>query len=195
MNWKLIVLIAIASYGAYQHFSHRPIVHGNGVIASAQPQQSPTSEASLTLNGYNITPLQSFYIEARVLSTEHYTFGRAADLAPVDLVLGWGPMSDEAVLSKIDITQSNRFYYWHVDAFPIPREQIETNSANMHMIPADSAIEKVLKSIRPGQLVKLKGYLVEVKTADGWHWKSSLSRTDTGNGACELVYVKTLAVL
>ena len=194
MNWKLIVLLAMMGYGAYQHFSHRPVMHGNGVIASAQPQQNPTSEANLMLNGYNITPLQSFDIEARVLSTEHYAFGHAADLAPVDLVLGWGPMSDEAVLSKIDITQSNRFYYWHVDAFPIPREQIETNSANMHMIPADSAIEKVLKSIRPGQLVKLKGYLVEVKTADGWHWKSSLSRTDTGNGACELVYVKTLAV-
>ena len=140
MNWKLIVLIAIASYGAYQHFSHRPVMHGNGAIASAQPQQSPTSEANLTLNGYNITPLQSFDIEARVLSTEHYTFGRAADLAPVDLVLGWGPISDEAVLSKIDITQSNRFYYWHVDAFPIPREQIETNSANMHMIDRKSVV-------------------------------------------------------
>ena len=53
MNWKLIVLLAMMGYGAYQHFSHRPIVHGNGVIASVQPEQSPTSEANLTLNGYN----------------------------------------------------------------------------------------------------------------------------------------------
>ncbi len=195
MNWKLIILIAMLGYGAYQHFSHRPVMHGNGAIASAQPEQSPISEANLTLNGYNITPLQSFDIEARVLSTEHYSFGRAADLAPVDLVLGWGPMSDEAVLSKIDITQSNRFYYWHVDAFPIPRRDIETNSANMHIIPADSAIEKKLKSVRAGQKIKLKGYLVEAKAQDGWHWRSSLSRTDTGAGACELVYAKVLDVM
>ncbi len=194
MNWKLIFLVALIGYGAYHHFSNRPIMHGNGVIASAQPQQQSTNQAKLTLNDYTITPLQAFEIEARVLSAEHYSIGRAADLVPVDLALGWGPMSDEAVLSKIDISQGNRFYYWHVDAYPIPREQIESNSANMHMIPADSTIEKTLKSIRAGQVVKLSGYLVEVNAADGWHWRSSLSRTDTGSGACELVYVKALSV-
>jgi hypothetical protein len=194
MPWTRIFLLMLLAYGAYHHFSNRPIMHGNGVIASAQPQQQPTSQAKLSLNDFTITPLQSFEIEARVLSAEHYSIGRAADLVPVDLALGWGPMSDEAVLSKIDISQGNRFYYWHVDAYPIPREQIESNSANMHMIPATSTIEKTLKSIRAGQLVKLSGYLVEVSTADGWHWRSSLSRTDTGSGACELVYVKSLEV-
>ncbi len=194
MPWKRIFLLMLLAYGAYHHFSNRPIVHGNGIIASAQPQQQSTNQAKLTLNDYTITPLQAFEIEARVLSAEHYSIGRAADLVPVDLALGWGPMSDEAVLSKIDISQGNRFYYWHVDAYPIPREQIESNSANMHMIPADSTIEKTLKSIRAGQVVKLSGYLVEVNAADGWHWRSSLSRTDTGSGACELVYVKALSV-
>jgi hypothetical protein len=189
-----MILLMLITYGAYQHFSNRPIMHGNGVIASAQPQQQSTSQAKLTLKDFTITPLESFEIEARVLSAEHYSIGRAADLVPVDLALGWGPMSDEAVLSKIDISQGNRFYYWHVDAYPIPREQIESNSANMHMIPADSTIEKTLKSIRAGQVVKLSGYLVEVNAADGWHWRSSLSRTDTGSGACELVYVEALSV-
>ena len=56
---------------------------------------------------------------------------------PEDLALGWGRMSDSDVLAKIDITQSGRFYYWHVDDFPIPRREIETSSANMHMIPSD----------------------------------------------------------
>ncbi len=194
MNWKLIILVVMLAYGAYHHFSNRPIMHENGVIASVQPRQNATSQANLTLNNYVLTPLQSFEIEARVLSAEHYSFGREADLAPVDLALGWGAMSDEAVLSKIDISQSKRFYHWHVDAFPIPREQIESNSANMHMIPATSTIEKTLKSVRAGQVVKLSGYLVEAKAQDGWHWRSSLSRTDTGNGACELVYVKSLQI-
>ena len=113
MNWKLIILVVMLAYGAYHHFSNRPIMHENGVIASVQPRQNATSQANLTLNDYVLTPLQSFEIEARVLSAEHYSFGREADLAPVDLALGWGAMSDEAVLSKIDISQSNRFYHWH----------------------------------------------------------------------------------
>ena len=194
MNWKLILFVSLISYGAYQHFSHRPVIHGNGIIASQQPVQNSTNSSNFKLNGYTITPLESFEIEARVLSTEHYSFDREADLAPVDLALGWGKMSDEAILKDIKISQSNRFYFWHVNEFPIPRREIETNSANMHMIPADSIIEKVLEGIKTGQRVKLSGYLVQVDSSDGWHWKSSLSREDTGNGSCELVYVKSAIV-
>lgn len=194
MNWKLILFVSLISYGAYQHFSHRPVIHGNGIIASQQPVQNSTNSSNFKLNGYTITPLESFEIEARVLSTEHYSFDREADLAPVDLALGWGKMSDEAILKDIKISQSNRFYFWHVNEFPIPRREIETNSANMHMIPADSIIEKVLEGIKAGQRVKLSGYLVQVDSSDGWHWKSSLSREDTGNGSCELVYVKSVIV-
>ena len=194
MNWKLILFVSLISYGAYQHFSHRPVIHGNGIIASQQPVQNSTNSSNFKLNGYTITPLESFEIEARVLSTEHYSFDREADLAPMDLALGWGKMSDEAILKDIKISQSNRFYFWHVNEFPIPRREIETNSANMHMIPADSIIEKVLEGIKTGQRVKLSGYLVQVDSSDGWHWKSSLSREDTGNGSCELVYVKSAIV-
>jgi len=194
VNWKLILFVSLISYGAYQHFSHRPVIHGNGIIASQQPVQNSTNSSNFKLNGYTITPLESFEIEARVLSTEHYSFDREADLAPVDLALGWGKMSDEAILKDIKISQSNRFYFWHVNEFPIPRREIETNSANMHMIPADSIIEKVLEGIKAGQRVKLSGYLVQADSSDGWHWKSSLSREDTGNGSCELVYVKSVIV-
>jgi hypothetical protein len=194
VNWKIILFIALVSYGGYQHFSQRPILHGNGIIASQQPTQHASKQSAFTHNGYHITPLEDFSIEARVLAAKDYTFGREADLAPVDLALGWGTMSDEAVLSKISISQSNRFYYWRVDAFPIPRKEIELQSANMHMVPADSQVENTLKSVRPGQVVKITGYLIEAKADDGWRWKSSLTREDTGAGACEVVFVKSLVV-
>ena len=87
-----------------------------------------------------------------------------------------------AVLRKLNISQSNRFYYWRADEFPIPRKEIELQSANMHMILADS------------QVVKITGYLIEARAADGWRWKSSLTREDTGAGACELLFVKSLIV-
>jgi hypothetical protein len=194
VNWKLIAFIALIGYGGYQYLSNRPEIHGDGVIAGQQPTQTSRNQQAFRHNGYTITPLESFTIEARVLATKDYTFGREADLSPVDLALGWGAMSDEAILSKIDISQSNRFYYWQVQEFPIPRQEIETHSANMHMIPANTQIEKTLKSVRPGQVVKLSGYLIEAKSDDGWRWKSSLTRSDTGAGACEVIFVKSLSV-
>lgn len=186
--------MALIGYGAYEHFANVPITHSNGILISQQPIQQHTNQTQFKLNSYSILPLQSFEIKARVLSAQHYTFDREANLAPVDLALGWGQMSDESVLKQIDISQTNRFYYWHVDSFPIPRKIIETSSANMHMIPANAAIEKMLKSIKAGQLVKISGYLVEATSSDGWHWKSSLTREDTGSGACELVYVKAVTI-
>jgi hypothetical protein len=195
LNWKFkLVVVLLAGFGAYHHYSHRPVVHGPGVIAAQDPIQEDTNQTSFNLNGYAIMPLESFEIEARVLAAEHYSVGREADLSPVDLAVGWGRMSDSAVLKDVEISQSGRFYYWHTNHFPIPREEIETHSANMHMIPADSQIEKQLKSLREGQLVSIKGELVEVKAPDGWHWKSSLTRNDTGQGACELVYVKEILI-
>jgi hypothetical protein len=103
-------------------------------------------------------------------------------------------MSDSQMLNQIKISQGNRFYYWHVDTFPLPRDAIETHSANMHMIPADAAIKAQLSDVRVGQLIQLEGYLVQATGPDGFIWKSSLTRQDTGAGACELVYVKKLLV-
>jgi hypothetical protein len=63
----------------------------------------------------------------------------------------------------------------------------------MHLIPATGAVEKKIRSLRAGQVVSLKGYLVEVKNDDGFTWRSSLTREDTGAGACELIWVEELS--
>lgn len=192
---KRWVVIGLVAFGAWNAWSNREAVHAPGETAPDAPVQRSAGDAPpMAKNGYRITPLARFRIDARVLSKETYRLDREADLAPVDLALGWGPMSDSAVLDKVRISQGNRFYFWHVDTFPIPREAIVSHSANMHLIPADRRIEARLKDVRKGQIVSLSGYLVEASAPDGWHWRSSLSRTDSGAGACELVWVEDLAV-
>jgi hypothetical protein len=190
----LLVFIGLLAYGAYNHYQHRAVIHGAGEIAPNEPIQTSTNAADIQLNGYTLTPLADYEVKARVLSTEDYSTGVEADLSPTDLALGWGPMSDETVLSKVEISQSNRFFYWHVDEFPIPQREIETHAANTHIIPANDTVKRQLSKIRPGQIVDIKGQLIEAKRPDGWHWRSSLSREDTGTGACELVYVTELSV-
>lgn len=194
MGWKPVAFVLLIAYGAYHHFSQRQVDIPAGALVKTLPQQTSAQTSAFTFKSYTLTPMADFALQARVLAKEHYTFDRGADLAPVDLALGWGPMSDSQVLSQISISQSNRFYFWHVDAFPIPRRAIETHSANMHMIPANAEIAAQLKSLRVGQTIQLQGYLVHANAADGFNWKSSLTREDTGAGACELVYINTLIV-
>ena len=196
MRWQTLLFILLVGFGAYQYSQTRPVtVTQTGAIVTETPYQIPVeSPPRLTLENYHVEPLAKFSIEARVLSAEKYRLGRESEISPVDFALGWGAMSDSAVLDRIDISQRGRFYFWHVDEFPIPREEIESHSANMHMIPADASVARRLKEIRPGQIVRLRGYLVEIRADDGWKWRSSLSRTDTGNGACELVWVESVEI-
>ena len=147
------------------------------------------------LDGYRITPLESFRLTARVLGREDYRFDAGARLSPTDLALGWGPMADPQVLASINVSQRNRWYYWQTDEFPIPRREIETNSANMHMIPANPQVAAALSAVRAGERIALSGQLVRVDGDDGFTWVSSLSREDTGAGACELVWVEQFSRL
>lgn len=171
--------------------------YGPGVLAPEAPIQREIgiSGNGLEREGYAISALASFKGKARVLAREDYYFGRETDLSPTDLVLGWGPMSDESVLAEIDISQRNRFYFWHVDTFPIPRHEIERNSANMHFIPANRLVADVLDDVGAGDLIEFDGYLVKISGDDGWRWQSSLTRNDTGNGACELIWLRDIRIL
>ncbi|MEM1080390.1 MAG: hypothetical protein AAGH65_02300 [Pseudomonadota bacterium] len=153
-----------------------------------------TPEPTLTIDAFDIQLRAEFGLVARVLSRKDYRRDHWADLAPLDLALGWGPMGDANVVSEIDIQQRGRWYYWQVDEFPIPRQQIERHSANMHIIPASPALLQQLDQIEPGDSVRLTGYLVDVDHENGANWRTSLRRDDTGNGACELFMVTSLTL-
>ncbi len=171
------------------------VSYGPGVKAPLKPVQTNLSTAtSFTHKDYQITPLAQFYIQAKVLGKERYFVGRESELSPIDFALGWGRMSDETVLSHFDISQRNRWYYWKTDNMVIPRSEVQSSSANMHMVPSSKEVEQQLAKVKEGEIVTLTGKLIAVKGNDGWRWRSSLSRTDTGNGACELIWVESVEV-
>ena len=191
---RLVFLAALIVLAAY--FVYDPSVsHDAGILVHEAPLQKPnTTVPSFAHKEYLITPLASFDIKARVLSKKRYRMGREAELSPVDLALGWGAMSDESVLDYFSISQSNRWYFWRYKDLPIPRQEVIYSSANMHMVPANSDVARELKRIKEGHLVHLQGFLIEVTAEDGWRWRSSLTREDSGNHACELVWVERVEI-
>jgi hypothetical protein len=200
----LLALVLAAGFGYNYWKGNRPIqvempppVTVRSAAESRMPlQRDLAGGPQFRVNGYALTGLAEFSIGARVILAKHYSSDREADLAPVDLALAWGPMADAAVLEAISFSQSGRFYHWRYEgAPPIPRREIERNSANMHMIPSSREMAKLLKAVKPGDLVRLRGYLVRAEAQDGWRWTSSLTREDTGAGACELIFLQELEVL
>ena len=150
----------------------------------------PGSLAPFALEAATLTPLAGFSVEARVLSREDYRSGRESDLSPTDLALGWARMTEDAVIDALDIRQSSRWYrYEWSDQPPLPPSEIVRSSANMHMIPGSDSVAQALAGVHKGERVRIDGWLVEANAGDGWRWRSSTRRDDTGAGACEVVYV------
>jgi len=161
-----------------------------GVLVAEEPLQEKCPEHVIAkIKDYTITAVATYTIRGRVLHTKHYWVD-GNDLVPYDVALGWGPMSNEAVIDRMSISQGNRFYFYEYEGQPpIPEKEIVCHSSNNHLIAATSSIASVISALYPGEIVTMQGYLVNVNDSKSFHWNTSLSRTDTGNGACEVFYV------
>lgn len=190
--WVLLAVLALAAWGAHSWLT-RPLHPPPGVLTPEDPIQGPpTSSEAWTYRDHRLVPLATFDLHTRVLAKERYRFDRAAELSPIDLAMGWGRMSDSAVLDRLKIWQDGRWYYWSASQFPIPAEEITSHSANMHLIPSTPLVKRQLLALRIGQVVRLRGQLIRAEGRDQWKWVSSLSRTDSGEGACEVIWVETV---
>ena len=167
--------------------------HAPGVRLDRKPQQQTIAPQVVgAFKKYTITAVASYAIEARVLHTKHY-WADGNDLVPYDVAVGWGAMSDQAVLDGLSISQGNRFFFYEwQNQPPIPGGEIECHAANMHVIAANKNVASAVKRLRRGEFVAMHGYLVNVIGPDGFSWNTSLRRDDTGNGACELFYVESI---
>lgn len=189
-----VLVVALIGWGGLHHWRHRDITQRPGVLAPDAPRQvNLDNGASLRRGDITLTTRAYIDITARVLSREDYSWDAGAKLAPGDLALGWGRMSDSAVLAHIDVSQSGRFFYWRAKTLPIPHHEIEISSTNVHVIPADASVRRELGRVRKGEIVHIEGFLVDASRPGGWQWKTSLTRNDTGAGACELIYVENIS--
>ena len=197
-RWLAPGLILAAAWGLWSQFA--PISRPPGILVKALPDQEVflIPPPPLSLHGWTLTPLASYTLEARILSKAHYSDDALAELAPYDLAVGWGPMSDSRVLEHLDIAQSYRFYRWTCWSPdpPLPLKDITRHSANVHIIPATPAVLAQVRRLRIGSLVRLRGMLVEAaKPGTVPPMRSSLSRQDAGDGACEIMLVRVVQEL
>jgi hypothetical protein len=198
VRWLLIGVTVASLVGGWNWWTReRSVAQPPGIVALEAPRQVDLEQPRVfAYKGYALAARARYDITARVLRKEIYRLDGGAGLAPVDLGVGWGPMSDSAVLDGIHFSQMGRFLYWDArdGRFALPARVIQTHAAQMHMVPADSALEARLKSLRPGQVVRVQGWLVDIRGSDGFAWSTSLRRDDTGNGACEIMFVESLEV-
>jgi len=144
----------------------------------------------------DITLLAKYTIKAVIKSKRYYNNDSGSIVSPMDFALAWGNLNKKEIDDKITYSQRGRWYYYRTsNTSIISVKEIGTQSANTHIIPSNEKILKQLKKLKKNDFIELQGYLVSVELYKGQpKWTSSLTREDTGNHACEIMYVTSVIV-
>jgi hypothetical protein len=188
------IVAAVLLFALWRLYSQRDIPRDPGVLAAADPEQHDIDAAAVRRGDFTLQPRASFSATVRILRREDYAMDWVAPLVPTDFAVGWGALSDSAVLAHIEISQANRFYFWRTRTWPVSRQVIERHSANWHVIAASDAVRATLDRLRAGSVVELEGQLVDIEGRKAT-MATSLSRNDTGPGACEILLASSVRVL
>lgn len=197
--FAILTLLALLVYNVYdsrQLKKAKLLVKGeiSQIEFSNSPQQLKISADDILLNGLMLKPRALYIVRARVLSRETYSFDKLAELSPIDLALGWEKMSDPEIYNSINIWQNQRWYYYNLQKSNLLLDEVRNYSSNNHIIPANKNVERVMLSVKKGDIIKLKGMLVDLVFPNNVNFTTSLIRDDSGAGSCEIIYVTAVEI-
>lgn len=147
-------------------------------------------------NDFEMRGVAEFEATVVVLGSREYLDDDMAFAAPIDLAVGWGPLGDPDFRKHFKVKQRNRWFIYR-QADGRPRSEFidfQRHAANWHIIPSDITHSDVLAQLKPGDEIRIRGYLVDVKGSRG-SIRTSRSRTDTGAGACEVIRLNSIKLL
>lgn len=147
---------------------------------------------------YDVQPVAAYEISGLVVS--HNNIKSLADIYHdedsvdlKDICIIWGANLRNNDFQQVDF-ESNAWTcsYSYFGELRFQHNQV----ANNHLLAAEAAVQKTIRSLKIGDQVTLKGMLVNYRRGNTDYVRaSSLSRDDTGNGACEVMFVEEVKVL
>lgn len=203
----LLAIVAVIIYMCIPKPGKQNAIAGLEEPVQTELKKTDETGTSFKKAGFDckLTYLYKYDVDALVVSAQDYTgIGVQDQLSPKDLALAWGKVAETNTLIDYQWDQSNRFVFWYVDSGDLLAsvggvEGVTKCCSNNHIIPADSTVKSQLKKVRKGDHIQLHGYLVSVEgsksSGETFTWNSSTSRTDDGNGACEVIYTTSISIL
>lgn len=175
------------------------------VSLKEEPLQEITDQKAFSVNRggvvYNVQPKYSYDLRGLVVS-EHsadtlfdYYHKRWGDVLNVkDICVVWGDNVSSGVYNDISFKNGSWTCYAKTDSNQAFAKFRQDQFSNNHLLAGSDKIKKALNSINEGDQVRIVGYLSEYSHGDFLRG-TSVVRTDTGNGACETIFVTGVEIL
>jgi hypothetical protein len=170
-----------------------------------EPRQTPTREAAFDAvyndRTYRVEPQYEYDITGMVVSYRHHEgdsrMHRLSDdhLNMLDVCVIWGENTANPRLDQI--TFWNGIFTCNVET----RDEAAWQAfdmyklSNNHLISDQEHIRDAVRAIRIGDQIRVRGYLASYTNPVGSTRGTSTTRLDTGNGACETIYVEAFEIV
>ena len=173
-----------------------------------EPRQQPTRKQPFVTQvqdqEYRVEPMFEYALDGVVVSyndadgfTDITHHRKWQDFLNVrDLCVIWGDNVARGVYRQMEFHNDSWtcWAYWP-DSQTRSRFSMQQLSNN-HLLVDDAQVQRRLMSARPGDQVRFEGLLASyANPANGFRRGTSTVRTDTGNGACETVYLQDFRIV
>lgn len=175
---------------------------------SGEPSQhavaAPAFQAQAGQVDYRIAPVADYEITGLVVSRHDADtwwdwIHRASNdhLNVVDLCMIWGANAADGAYEKMSFSSGQFVCYVSSRDDTAWQPQYIRALSNNHLLTEDPHIARQLRRLRVGDQVRIGGQLASYSHDAGFAFTrgTSLTREDTGNGACETIFVHEVELL
>ncbi|HOX22991.1 MAG TPA: hypothetical protein PLL10_05960, partial [Elusimicrobiales bacterium] len=193
----LLAALAVSYYNTLNNFKRAldPLAQTCAVPVQGAPGNSAPIKLSIGGSDYLLEPLHSYEATAMVMGTSRNLISSIRDIIPFDLGLCWGQTLCSGEFRKVEFSSMLNHFYAQ---WPSGVRVKLSDMANSHIVPGSPQVLAKLKKLVPGDQIRLKGVLVNVRKypfgqagrgRPERELMSSTTREDKGDGACEIIYV------
>jgi len=204
-RFSLLCLVTLAISFWFRHDFPAPGARLLPPDLLEEPQQEAAYQPPFTVQRagytYTVTPRYNYRLVGMVVSYSghdasyglHRNWGDHLNIA--DLCVVWGDNAANVDLNKI------KFWNGEFTCNFETRDQATWQSfhldqaSNNHILVDDKRLRDRITDVRIGDIIRVDGWLAEYANNQGFHRGTSTRRDDTGNGACETVFVRDYQVL
>lgn len=168
------------------------------------PQQTAVEKEPFQVSqggvSYQVEPLYRYDIEGIVVSLQHHDGDRMLHrrwndhLNVADLCVVWGHNASRVDLSEFDFWNGQFTCFFRTSSNSAWVSFHHDQISNNHLLSDDEWVRDQIEDLRIGDQVRLQGYLARYSQGSRFQRGTSTTRSDTGNGACETLYVEDVQI-
>ena len=174
---------------------------------SKEPQQSLINQPlqSVTYNNLNFTvqpkfryKLAGLVVSKRVHQADYKgsLHGLSEDYLNVaDLCVVWGENANPDILKHFKFSNGQFTCNYHTRHNQAWQAFNPNQLSNNHVLATHEPVRKILSEAEIGDQIMIEGYSADYTNPKGYKRQTSVVRTDTGNGACETIWVEKASII